>query len=433
MKGSAFLLLIAIVVIGTGGFFYLKDTQGPVLHVQPDSGPISAKRPLALTASDSGGLKDLLVTARQGEKSVELYRQTFADGVKTSSQELLLDGKEFKDGPVVLHVQATDRSVYHFGRGNTTEQTFTVAYDARPPVISPVSTVHNLNRGGAGVIIYTVSEEVQKSGVQVGERFFPGHRQASGAYIAFFAFPWDLTVAQFSPRLLAVDLAGNERQTGFMHHVNHREHPKDRIEITDSFLSGKMPEFEPFFPGIDSPLELFLKVNRELRVENRRKLVEIGQQTAATKQWDGIFERLPNAAPRGRFADHRTYHYDGKLIDEQVHLGIDLASLAQSPVPAANHGKVVHAEDLGIYGLTVIIDHGLGLQTLYGHLSAIQVQVGDEIKKGQILGRTGATGMAGGDHLHFDVLLAGLPINPLEWWDESWINNNVTGKLSLTP
>jgi hypothetical protein len=310
---------------------------------------------------------------------------------------------------------------------------FTVAYDARPPVISPLSTVHNLNRGGAGVIVYTINEEVEKSGVQVGDRFFPGHQQASGAYIAFFAFPWDMTVAQFSPKLLAVDLAGNERQTGFMHHVNHREHPKDRIDITDNFLAAKMPEFEPFFPGIASPIELFLKVNRELRVENRRKLVEIGKQTAATQQWDGIFQRLPNAAPRGRFADHRTYHYGGKLIDEQVHLGIDLASLAQSPIPAANHGQVVYAEDLGIYGLTVIIDHGLGLQTLYGHLSAIQVQAGDDIKKGQIIGRTGATGMAGGDHLHFDVLLAGLPINPLEWWDESWIRNNVSGKLALTP
>jgi hypothetical protein len=433
MKGSAFVLLIAVAIMVAGGFFYFRDTQGPVLQVQPGSGPVSAKRPLALTATDPSGLKTLLVTARQGEKSVELHRQTFAEGVETQRQELRLEGEAFKDGPLELHVQATDRSIYRFGRGNVTSQTFTFTYDARPPVISPLSSVHNLNRGGAGVIVYTVSEEVEKSGVQVGERFFPGHQQASGAFIAFFAFPWDITVAQFSPRLLAVDLAGNERQIGFMHHVNHREHPKDRIDITDGFLSAKMPEFDQFFPEGGSPLETFLKVNRKLRERNRQQILEIGRQTAPTALWEGTFQRLPNAAPRGRFADHRTYFYQGKLIDEQVHLGIDLASLAQSPIPAANHGQVVYAEDLGIYGLTVIIDHGLGLQTLYGHLSAMQVQVGDEIRKGQIIGRTGATGMAGGDHLHFDVLLAGLPVNPLEWWDENWIRNNVSGKLVLTP
>jgi hypothetical protein len=433
MKRSTFFLLIAMVVIVAGGFFYFRDTQAPTLEVQPGSGPVSTKRPLTLTASDQGGLKSVSVTARQGEKSVELYRQTFAEGTRTLREELLLAEGVFKDGPLELQVMATDHSLYRFGRGNVGQQTFTVEYDGRPPVISPLSTVHNLNRGGAGVIVYTINEEVEKSGVQVGERFFPGHRQASGAYVAFFAFPWDITVAQFTPRLLAVDLAGNERQIGFMHHVNHREHPKDRIDITDGFLSAKMPEFAQFFPEGGSPMEVFLKVNRKLREKNRLQILEIGRQTAPTPLWEGTFQRLPNAAPRGRFADHRTYFYNGKLIDEQVHLGIDLASLAQAAIPAANHGQVVYADDLGIYGLTVIIDHGLGLQTLYGHMSAIQVQVGDEIRRGQIIGRTGATGMAGGDHLHFDVLLAGLPINPLEWWDENWIRHNVSGKLTLTP
>jgi hypothetical protein len=433
MKRSAYLLLIVMVVVAAGGFYYFRDTQGPALEVQPTSGPVSAKRPLSLTASDKGGLKDLVVTARQGEKAVELYRQTFAEGTQALSEELLLKEGVFKDGPLELHVRATDHSIYRFGRGNVTEQSFTVEYDGRPPVISPLSTVHNLNRGGAGVIAYTVNEEVEKSGVQVGERFFPGHRQESGAYIAFFAFPWDLTVAQFSPRLLAIDLAGNERQIGFNHHVNHREHPKDRIDISDGFLSSKMPEFEGYFPEGGSPLEIFLKVNRKLREKNRLQILEIGRQTAATPLWEGLFQRLPNAAPRGRFADHRTYFYNGKLIDQQVHLGLDLASLAQAPIPAANHGQVVFAQELGIYGLCVIIDHGLGLQTLYGHLSAIQVEPGETVKKGQIIGRTGLSGLAGGDHLHYDVLLAGLPVNPLEWWDENWIRNNVTGKLALTP
>ena len=89
------------------------------------------------------------------------------------------------------------------------------------------------------------------------------------------------------------------------------------------------------------------------------------------------------------------------------------------------------AADLGIYGNCVIIDHGLGLQTLYGHLSQIDVKPGDTPGKGQIIGRTGTSGLAGGDHLHFDVLISGQQVNPIEWWDPHWIRDNVTDKLVL--
>jgi murein DD-endopeptidase MepM/ murein hydrolase activator NlpD len=141
--------------------------------------------------------------------------------------------------------------------------------------------------------------------------------------------------------------------------------------------------------------------------------------------------RQPNAAVPGFFAQARTYYHAGQAIDRQTHLGIDLASTAQAPVPAANAGTVVFADELGIYGNCVVIDHGLGLQTLYGHLSQITVQKGETVSKGQIVGRTGATGMAGGDHLHLSVLIAGQQVNPLEWWDPNWLKNNISDKLTL--
>ncbi|MEZ4484468.1 MAG: M23 family metallopeptidase [Syntrophotaleaceae bacterium] len=134
--------------------------------------------------------------------------------------------------------------------------------------------------------------------------------------------------------------------------------------------------------------------------------------TASSPAWQGAFLRLPNAANRAGFNEQRSYLYGGNKVDQQTHLGIDLASLANSPVPAANSGKVVFADYLGIYGNCVIVDHGLGLQTLYAHLSTIDANVGDQVDKGSILGRTGATGMAGGDHLHYGVTIAGIPVNP---------------------
>jgi murein DD-endopeptidase MepM/ murein hydrolase activator NlpD len=98
-------------------------------------------------------------------------------------------------------------------------------------------------------------------------------------------------------------------------------------------------------------------------------------------------------------------------------------------VPAANAGVVAFAGPLTIYGNTVIVDHGLGLQTLYAHLSSIDVKAGDKVDKGQPLGRTGATGLAIGDHLHFEVLIAGVSVTPLEWWDPAWIRERVNRPL----
>ena len=145
--------------------------------------------------------------------------------------------------------------------------------------------------------------------------------------------------------------------------------------------------------------------------------------------WQGAFGRLPGSATRSGFGDRRTYFYQGQKIDQQFHLGVDLASLSQSPIPAANKGKIVFADRLGIYGKTIIIDHGFGLFSMYSHLSGFDRHVDQMVSKGEIIGRTGNTGLAGGDHLHFSVLVNDVFVNPLEWWDATWIIHNVTGKI----
>ena len=189
--------------------------------------------------------------------------------------------------------------------------------------------------------------------------------------------------------------------------------------------------FRSLFPDAENNLQLFLKVNRELRTQNRTTLQEIGAQTSSSPLWEGSFLRQPGAARRASFGTTRQYVYNQETVDTQTHLGIDLASVAQARVPAANDGQVVYADWLGIYGQVVIVDHGLGLQTLYAHLSHIGVSQGDAVQKGEVIGRTGATGLAGGDHLHFGVIISGIPVNPVEWWDRSWIENNIEDKLAL--
>ena len=431
-KLKTLLALLSVAALLAGGFLLLRDLSAPVVTLTPATGPISGKRPLTVVAADDGaGLGTLTVTAVQGERSIELLRRDYPAGTARVEEAVLLAGG-LQEGPVTLHVEAVDRARLRFGKGHAAQQTANLVIDNQPPQIGVLTTQHNLNQGGAGLVVYTVSEEPATTGVKVGNRLFPAFRQPSGTYVCFFVSPWDLPPAAFAPKVFAVDPAGNERSAGFYFHIKPRDFPKDRINITPQFLANKIvPDFQHFFPEIDDPLELFLKVNRDLRKENIAKVLEIGRQSAPAPLWSGTFLRQPNAAVPGFFAQPRTYLHNGLIIDHQTHLGIDLASTARAPIPAANTGTVVYAADLGIYGLCVILDHGLGLQTLYGHLSQIDVKVGETVTKGQILGRTGISGMAGGDHLHFDVLVSGQQVNPIEWWDPNWIKNNVTDKLVL--
>ena len=148
--------------------------------------------------------------------------------------------------------------------------------------------------------------------------------------------------------------------------------------------------------------------------------------------WSGVFERLPRSAPRAGFGDHRFFSYQGKPVGESYHLGFDLASVRNAEVPAANSGRVVFCGNLGIYGNLIVIDHGLGLMSLYSHLNDQLVKAGDVVQRGQIIAHTGSTGLAFGDHLHFGILVGGVEVTPLEWLDPKWIKDNITGRIDAS-
>jgi murein DD-endopeptidase MepM/ murein hydrolase activator NlpD len=178
-----------------------------------------------------------------------------------------------------------------------------------------------------------------------------------------------------------------------------------------------------------TPKEVFVAVNSRLRKENEARIAQITGKSTPQMHWQGAFVQLSNSKVEANFADERTYTYNGEIIDKAYHLGYDLSVTKRYPVEAANNGTVAFAGDLGIYGNTVILDHGMGLFTLYSHLSAIDVKEGDAVKQRAILGRTGETGLAGGDHLHYGVYLHGVAVLPVEWWDPKWIKDNIQPKL----
>jgi murein DD-endopeptidase MepM/ murein hydrolase activator NlpD len=309
--------------------------------------------------------------------------------------------------------------------------------------VSVVSTHHYINLCGSEMVVYRATPEDVASGVVVGDVEYPGY-PAAGATIegvkitdpamrvAFFALLHDQDL-KTQIRLFARDEAGNTARADFDYRVFPKPFKRSRIDVDDKLLDRVVPAIlegtTEVKPEGDN-LAKFLVINGELRQKNNAKIASFAAQTKPELLWRGVvFHPFGNTAVESAFADHRTYIYQGKQVDQQVHLGFDLASFAGTPIVAANRGIVLFADELGIYGNCVIIDHGLGVQSLYGHLSSIEVKPGQTVDKEQQIGRSGMTGMAGGDHLHFTMLVNGKMVNPVEWWDAHWIEDRILRKL----
>jgi murein DD-endopeptidase MepM/ murein hydrolase activator NlpD len=303
-----------------------------------------------------------------------------------------------------------------------------------PPTLGVVSTFHYTAQGGSEAVVYRVGEGAVRDGVQSGAWWFPGFPLPGGdkqLRFALFAIPYDMTDAS-TIRLVAVDEVGNRAEAGFVDKFTPRPLKTDTINVNDAFLNKVVPEIMSQTPEVEDKgdlLQNYLQINRDLRKKNAQTLKELAAKSAPRFLWNKPFLPMMNAAITAAFADRRTYVYNGKDIDQQDHLGFDMASVERDAILASNSGTVVLARFFGIYGNAVVIDHGYGLQSLYGHLSSIGVREGQQVERGRELGRSGQTGLAGGDHLHYTLLLQGLAVTPVEWWDPHWIEDRVARKL----
>jgi hypothetical protein len=413
--------------------FFRFEGRPPTIDVDPVLELVGKSASFTITVKDDrSGLEELSVVILQEGRPHQVLQETFtrAQSSVTRRVDIKPLALELKDGEADLRITARDRS-WRRG-GNKAQLSMRIRIDTLPPSLAVLSRLHYLNQGGSGVVVYRSSEPLHQSGVRVGTRFFQGYEIQPGGYVSFFAIPFDFSPKGTPLSLWAVDAAGNETTQGFHHVIRHRRFRRDSIQLSDSFLRRVMPYFMQRDPALRGDLlEAFLKVNGELRRKTERTIREICSRSIPRPLWSGSFLRLKNSKTMSFFADMRDYFYRGKKVDSQVHLGMDLASLASSPVTAANRGKVAFTGELGIYGNTIILDHGCGLFSMYAHLSTIGVMKGQMVEKGQIIGNTGSTGLAGGDHLHFAMLVSGIYVNPVEWWDPKWVSEHVAKRLAL--
>ena len=439
-------IIMAVILVGAVLLWvFLVRFEGgkPAIQLQLPSPFIGSSREIALTVSDAGsGLRRVWVGLTKDRRETVVFEETYpakalgrGGKVKAQSLKILIEPRKLgiSDGKDGLRISVRDYSWRKWWKGNAAYLEKEIQIDTAAPDITVLSKTIYITQGGAGLVIYKLSEPCPRSGIQVGQRFYRGH---SGYFknrevlMAFCALGYDQGPGS-EMFVTASDYAENRSRAGLNYHIRARTFKKDRIQITGSFLSKKIPGLDKDItqPSGASLIQRFLTVNRDLRKKNYQDIIKITGQAAGRILWDGAFDRQPKSARKAGFADHRDYYYKGQKIDSQVHLGVDLASIPFSPAPAANGGRVIFGADLGIYGKTVILDHGFGLMSMYSHLSHIKVKHGQNVARGDIVGRTGTTGLAGGDHLHFGMLVHETFVNPIEWWDAKWIKDNITSKI----
>ena len=449
--------LLVLLVVGLGSaaaaWFMAGREAGPGIEIKTPDKFIGQAGSLELFVDAPGGvLTQLTATVSQNGTDMPVFSLGDASGsagdVKQASSDRLWVIRPLgkKAQPALVAGKATitvtaARPVLFGLRQATSSMTRDVTVRLEPPRVAVLSIHHFLNLGGSEFVVLRATPPDVGAGVRVGASTFPAFPGTAvgltdpAVKVAFFALPFDQdTNAPVSA--FARDEAGNEATAVVDRKPFAKTFQRSNIQIDRTFLARVVPAIAANTPslglannGNDDLLAAFLTINRDLRQQNNGAVAALAAKTAPEMLWKEAFAQLGNTQVESRFADQRTYFFEGKEIDRQTHLGFDLASTAQAPVTAANRGVVVHAAFLGIYGNCVVVDHGLGVQSLYGHMSSMDVKDGDTVEKGQTLGRSGTTGMAGGDHLHFTMLVGGVPVNPVEWWDGHWMEDRVFRKI----
>jgi len=425
------LILILVVILGPLAYLIARSAT-PSIDLPASFQSLGQATPVTVHVRDPRGIRAVSAFVEQNGARYRVGENTqpsreaentwsFTAGTKTTPQ--------LQEGKARLVVEATSndflRKTAHLERGITVV--------THPPMVSVDSEQHYLYLGMADLATFNVSGSWTQAGIRVGDQTFRAWPMPGGkpGLFSLFAFAWNMPPNTI-PVVYASNGAGNDVTSPIVFQFPKKEQPKYTVHdlpVTDAFIQKVVGELDP--NGSGDLVSRFVKINNEMRRSNNKTLSDLRLKTADHFLWSQPFTRQAHSQAEATFADVRNYIYQGKKIDQQVHLGYDLAVTQHVGVEASNDGRVVYAAPLGIYGNCIVVDHGYGLQTIYGHLSHIAVNEGDMVKRGQVMGQSGMTGMAGGDHIHFAMQLDGVQIDPKEWWDSHWIQDHVAKRVDL--
>lgn len=396
------------------------------------------KSPFTVKISDNNAISDYKVEIKDEGKVITVAQGEVVSEQKEFNITLSYPKNAFlpKTPEAKMLIEVSDRSLWNFFRPNKTSLELRVICDKTPPVVSVISNSYAITRGGSSVVIFEAKDPNLKDVyIKTGnDRVFNVQPFVKkGFYISLIA--WELEDEAFSASVVATDLAGNKNSAPIRFFLRDMTYKEAKIELKDNFLNNKIMELSASMPDTTqtTPLDRFVFVNNTLREANE-KLIEKVTTRIGNNSVDSFFAEpflpIKNASVVGSFGDHRSYILNEKVISQSYHKGVDFASVREDTIVSPNNGVVIFAQPNGIYGNTSIVYHGLGLFTLHSHCSTFLAKTGELVKKNQPIAKTGVSGLAFGDHLHYGILIQGVEVRPVEWLDAKWIKLNITNIIN---
>jgi murein DD-endopeptidase MepM/ murein hydrolase activator NlpD len=431
-------ILILLIVIGLITLFSVS--AAPAVTIPASLTVAGRSTPVTVQVNAPHGVRHVVAYLEQNGARQQVYESSEAShrlhwhsNVPDTSASFNIGTQaipQLKDGKATLVVEATSNDF----RGSTARAERELTISSQPPTVSVDSDQHYLYMGMSELVTFNLGGSWTEAGVRVGDHTFRAWPMPGGksGYFSLFAYPWD-TKPDTAPVVYAKSAGGDVATGGIVYQFPKKDQPKYRVRdlpLEDKFLQKVVAELDP--NGSGDPIQRFVKINNEMRRSNNKTLSDLRLKTEPRFLWSQPFQQQPNSKVESNFADVRNYIYQGKKVDQQTHLGYDLSITQHVGVQASNDGKVIYAAPLGIYGNCIVVDHGYGLQSIYGHLSQIDVHEGDMVKKGQVMGKSGMTGLAGGDHIHFSMQLDGVQVDPKNWWDAHWIQDHIAKRVPLS-
>ena len=400
------------------------------------------------------GIDEITVRLEQAGKQRSIFEKKYPARVRADDITVVLNGKEngLREGEARLNIVAFDKSFWNNGARTAVQ----LRVDYTRPEVTLYPDQRNAVLGGSEMVFYRLRETVDTfSGITVGSELLPGFpaknfdkdfENFSEVYCAFFPIPRDFDPQTGAMKLFARDAVGNISTASVNYRVQNVGFRSGVEPVAVETLASKVdPLYEQYLirqarlngqeamrplpsQSDEERLERFRIVNEQYRDLIERAMKPLFSKPKSTRFWQDSFARF-GAKERHGFGERVTFTLNGQPLGDYVENGVTYSSPLETPVRAANDGIVIFSDTLGLYGNTVIVDHGFGLTTLYAHLASMSRLEGDRVERGDIIGKVGDTGLAFAPILTYETRLHGVPVRPLEWWDATWIKDHVEGKV----
>lgn len=442
-KKSVLYVIVAIMVfvVVILGLALTLDREKPKLYIQKEINQNNIfwnlQAPIVVDIQENSAIKSFEAILIDDKKEVKLESKAIkkVDNITSFEIEAFKFSENFKPSKAILQIKVKDNSFWNFFSGNELIENIDLVIDRRSPITNVIANSYMIKQGGSGILVAEILDDNLKDyyvtfNDEVIFELFPFHKK--NFYISIITWPIDFKNFK-GVKIVSLDMAGNKSVTKVPFYIQSFKEKNDNLNISDEFIySVSKNVLELSNLDIPSqPEEIFVKANRELRAKNLQTIKNIVIKNFANYVPFDVktFVRMKNSKTFAMFGERRHYFYKGNKIDEAWHLGMDWASIKRADIHTSNPGRVIFNDYLGIYGNSIIIDHGFGLASLYAHTSSQSVELGDMVKAGQHIANTGSTGAVFGDHLHFGILVQGMEANPNEWLDANWIKLNLTNTI----